>query len=71
MKCTNTVTQYVPRGYDYKAVESPCGSTGIHGERLQCESCERDPVKQEEHKRIMDDADHDNAWLASAGWGEA
>lgn len=41
MACQNTVTQYVPRGYGYRAVETRCGSTGIHGQRLQCDDCER------------------------------
>lgn len=38
--CKNKMIQYVPRGYDYKAVEMTCGNTGIYGEPIYCESCE-------------------------------
>ena len=38
-RCTNKVSQYVPRGYGYKEIQLPCGSTGIHGEQLLCEEC--------------------------------
>ena len=38
--CDNTVIQNVPTKYDYKQVESRCGTTGIHGQQLQCERCE-------------------------------
>lgn len=38
--CTELVTQFVPRGYGYKEVQTPCGMTGIHGGRLMCEKCE-------------------------------
>lgn len=41
MRCDRKVIQYVPRGYDYRAVESRCGSTSIHGDVLLCEKCER------------------------------
>lgn len=40
MPCTNTVTQYVPRGYSYREVTLRCGSTSVHGGTLMCESCE-------------------------------
>jgi hypothetical protein len=70
MKCNNKVSQFVPKGYDYKEVKSPCGSTGIHGEQLICEDCKNDPSIVAERRRIQRNADADNAWLASAGWGE-
>ena len=35
-KCTNKVIQYVPKGYGYKAIKTPCGSTSIHGSVLLC-----------------------------------
>jgi hypothetical protein len=43
MKCTPKnpaeVIQYIPHGYDYKAVVSKCGETGVRGQTLQCEKC--------------------------------
>lgn len=39
MSCKNTAIQYVPKGYGYKMVKSPCGSTGIHGQLLLCDAC--------------------------------
>ena len=38
--CMNTVTQYVPNGFSYKAVEMRCGSTSIRGSTLLCEECQ-------------------------------
>ena len=38
--CDNRVDYYVPKGYDYKKLDYKCGSTGIHGEAVMCESCE-------------------------------
>ena len=38
-RCENKVTQYVPKGYGYKAVEMRCGGTSIHGDVLLCEGC--------------------------------
>jgi hypothetical protein len=46
MTCLNKATQYVPRGYGYKEVKSPCGSTGIHGGQLLCSTCEASFAKQ-------------------------
>lgn len=62
--CENKVIQYVPRGFDVRAVESKCGSTGIRGQVLLCEECE---YKRE---RIEANSEADNAWLRSANWGE-
>ena len=44
--CKNKVSQYVPRGYDYKEILSRCGSTGINGEQLICEECEEKMKKR-------------------------
>ena len=46
MGCKNLVSQFVPRGYGYREVKSPCGSTGIHGERLMCKECEEKFAKE-------------------------
>ncbi len=45
-KCKNKVGQFVPKGYGYKEIFLPCGSTGIHGERLMCDSCEKELNEQ-------------------------
>lgn len=39
-KCKNTVSQFIPKGFDYKEVELPCGSTSIQGGVLLCDGCE-------------------------------
>jgi len=69
-RCTNKVSQYVLNGFTLKEIQSPCGSTGIEGEWLVCEDCESNPAIMAERERIQRNADADNAWLASAGWGE-
>ena len=38
-KCKNKVSQWVPKGYGYKEIKLPCGSTDIHGRTLICEEC--------------------------------
>ena len=70
MSCENTVTYYVPAGYDYKEVSGTCGQTGYHGDRLVCQSCAEDPRKMTEIERHERDIAEDNAWARSAGWGE-
>jgi hypothetical protein len=39
MNCKNQVSQFVPRGYGYREVLLPCGSTSIHGTTLICDQC--------------------------------
>ncbi|MDA3808612.1 MAG: hypothetical protein PF440_11960 [Thiomicrorhabdus sp.] len=41
MTCKNRVTQYVPNGYGRRTVQARCGTTGIHGQILHCESCQK------------------------------
>ena len=45
MKCTNTIVQQVPTKYHYKEVEGVCGQTGIYGDPVYCESCEKEHEK--------------------------
>lgn len=71
MRCENTVTYYVASGYSHKAVEVSCGRTDPYGGRALCEACQENAAAREEHRRILEDAEADNAWLASAGWGES
>ena len=51
MSCENTVTYFIPKGYDYKEIFGKCGSTGYDGNRLICYDCERDPRKMAEIER--------------------
>ena len=57
--CENTVSYYVPKGYDYKEVFGVCGQTGYDGQRLVCYDCSNDFWLK-----------WDNAWARSAGRGE-
>lgn len=43
--CKNLVSQHVPRGYGYKEVKLPCGSTSIHGDQLLCADCLQEAEK--------------------------
>jgi len=68
--CKNTVTLYVPRGYDYRPVDFTCGNTDHHGARVICDVCANDTAEMERIKRHEENVAADNAWLRSAGWGE-
>lgn len=70
MSCKNEVSYFIPSGYDYREVFIPCGRTDVYGERAICEDCENDSVKLNEHRKVVEDSEADNVWLASAGWGE-
>ena len=70
MSCDNRIPYFVARGFGHKEVMVKCGTTDPYGDRAQCEQCEKSPSARAEHRRIMDNADADNAWLKSAGWGE-
>ncbi len=56
--------------YNSKIIEFKCGNTDHYGERVLCDSCLEDPVVVAELERHQANVDADNAWLASAGWGE-
>jgi len=68
--CENTATVYVPKGYDYKPVQMRCGSTDYNGDRVICDQCASDKRAMAEIERQERNAEADNAWLRSAGWGE-
>ena len=68
--CENTVTYYVPKGYDYKEVVGTCGRTGYDGNRLLCHECRNDPAIMQALEIHDENAAADNALLKSAGWGE-
>ena len=69
--CENTVTYYVPSGYDYKEVVGKCGNTGYDGERLICDDCANDPRKMAEIERQEADIAADNACSHSRYCGYA
>jgi len=68
--CNNTVSYWLPHGYDYKEYEVKCGNTDPYGGRALCEECEKNSSALAEHNRIIKNSEADNAWLKSAGWGE-
>lgn len=71
--CDKEAFYYVPRGYDYKEIQTTCGSTTYqrgHVVTVFCADCENDEQVQAEHEARLEDSDADNAWLRSAGWGE-
>ena len=70
MSCENKVSFYVPRGYDYREVQVKCGNTDPYGDRTICESCRNNSNKMRAIERQERNAEADNAWLRSAGWGE-
>jgi len=68
--CKQHVTQYVPKGYGCEARIMTCGDTSIHGTRLTCESCQKNPTIMQAIEDRQASMEDDNQWLASAGWGE-
>jgi len=68
--CENMVSYYVPKGYDYQEVFVPCGLTDHHGERAICQDCRDDPDVMRDIDAQEENIRADNAWAASAGWGE-
>ena len=62
MKCENIVMQWVE--HRMCETEAQCGTTGVNGVLLLCRDCEHTREKRERNGQ------GDNAWLASAGWGE-
>ena len=68
--CDNKVEYYIPSGYDYREVFVKCGNTDPHGGQAICDVCSGDREEVEARARQQENADADNAWLRSAGWGE-
>ena len=60
--CGKTITVYVPRGWDYRPIEMPCGSTSHDGGINQCESCE----KRSPYSMPYED-ESDTDWLERQG----
>ena len=65
--CENRVPLFTPRG---REVLIPCGLTGFHGERVICDDCLASIDAMRAHCDAEENIREDNAWAASAGWGE-
>ena len=68
--CNQMVSFYVPRGADYCEVEVMCGLTDPSGGRAICDTCASDPRTMADIQRHESSIAADNAWAASAGYGE-
>ena len=73
MTCNNEASYFVEKVYDYKEIKTRCGSTTYQRGNVVtvfCDECAADEEKMLAHELRVRLADEDNAWLASAGWGE-
>jgi len=72
MTCKNEVSYMIERGntMQYREIFIRCGNTDPHGESAICDKCENDPKTMQSIRNHQANADADNAWNKSAGWGE-
>ena len=68
--CERMASYWIPSGFDYREVETKCGNTAYDGSRAVCDECASDPRAMAEIERQESLTEEDNAWAASAGWGE-
>jgi hypothetical protein len=68
--CTNLVSYYVPRGFDYREVKIPCGRTDVYGDIAICEQCAADPRAAAESDRRRRLSAEINAEARASGLGE-
>ena len=68
--CLNQETYYIPKGYDYREVQTKCGNTKYDGSRAICDECSANADKMRNINRQEANIKADNEWAASAGWGE-
>jgi hypothetical protein len=68
--CHRITSSWVARGYGHREIETKCGSTLPDGCRAICDTCLHDPAAMAEIERLESLIAEDNAWAASAGWGE-
>ena len=66
-KCMGQFETYRQDGKTYML---DCGGTNIWGQSQLCPNCENNTQEVEAHRRRLANAEADNAWLRSAGWGE-
>lgn len=68
MRCENMVSYYIPKGYDYKEVQTRCGNTDYYGNRAVCDYCAEHRAEEiARQERLIAE---DNAIARAAGWGE-
>ena len=71
--CDRLVGYWIPRD-DGRLVRFgswlKCGNTAHDGSRAICDTCQNDPRAMAEIERQESSIEADNAWAASAGWGE-
>ncbi len=72
MNCKNEVSYDVEIGRTmrYREIFIRCGNTDPHGESAICDECRSNPKTMESPRNHQANVDADNAWNASAGWGE-
>lgn len=70
MTCSNRVSYYVPRGYDYRETLVRCGNTDPHGGRAVCDQCASDQATMRQIAAEEETVRLDNEAARSAGWGE-
>ncbi len=72
MSCKNEVSYMVEIGRTmrYREIFIRCGNTDPHGESAICNECNSNTKAMEEIRRHKENVDADNAWNASAGYGE-
>jgi hypothetical protein len=70
MTCTNKVSFWVERGFNYREVKVKCGNTNPWGDRTICDKCAGNSKTMKDIERHEENVAADNEWLKSAGWGE-
>ena len=68
--CDNSVSYFIPRGYDYREVFTPCGNTDPYGERAICAECRSNTREMRSIHRHEASVKADNEAARSAGYGE-
>lgn len=68
--CDRMSSNWVSCGNSYREVRIRCGNTAYDGSRAICDTCLNDPAAVAEIERLESLIAEDNAWAASAGWGE-
>jgi len=66
-ECMGSFEVYNSNGRPYNI---SCGGTNYYGQSQLCPNCEDNESAREAHHRHLANAEADNSWLRSAGWGE-
>ena len=66
-ECMGTVEVYNSNGRPYNI---SCGGTNYYGQSQLCPNCEQNESARQSHQRHLHNANADNEWLRSAGYGE-